>query len=102
MILHHDALEHRASARAWIRNQLRSTEHSLEFRPKEHLGLVSDRILCWIKKVFHCFDHGKADHKIQCEFNVELHGMDDDRELMARYNARHETSGLAEFDHNVS
>jgi len=27
--------------------------------------------------------------------------MDDDRELMARYNARREASGLAEFDRNV-
>ena len=27
--------------------------------------------------------------------------MDDGRELMARYNARREASGLAEFDHNV-
>ena len=44
---------------------------------------------------------GKENHKFQREFNVELHGTDDDRELMARYNARSEASGLAEFDHNV-
>ena len=31
-----------------------------------------------------------------------MHGTDDDRELMARYNARREESGLAEFDHNMS
>ena len=28
--------------------------------------------------------------------------MDDDRELMARYNIRREASGLTEFDNNVS
>ena len=28
--------------------------------------------------------------------------MDDDHELMARYNVRHEELGLAEFDRNVS
>jgi len=34
--------------------------------------------------------------------NVELHGTDDDRELMALYNARREESGLAEYDRSVS
>src|SRR6185312_13837967 len=40
-------------------------------------------------------------YKFYREFNVELHGTDDDRELMARYNTRREESGLAEFDRNV-
>ena len=44
---------------------------------------------------------GKENRKFQREFNVELHGTDDDRELMARYNARREASGIAEFDRNV-
>ena len=44
----------------------------------------------------------KTNRKFQHEFNVELHGMDNDRELMARYNARREALGLAEFDCNVS
>ena len=41
-------------------------------------------------------------YKFYREFNVELHGTDDDRELMARYNARREESGLAEYDRSVS
>ena len=100
MTLHHDALERRTAAGASVRNHLRRTGHSLKFRPEERLGLVSGRIRRWIKKAFHCFDLGKAERKLQREFNVELHG-DDDRELMARYNARREASGLAEFDRNV-
>jgi hypothetical protein len=62
---------------------------------------VSVRIRRWIKKAFYYFTISKADRKFQREFNVELHGTDD-RELMARYNARREESGLAEFDRNVS
>ena len=90
MPLQHDAFERRASARAAVRNQLKRTGHSLEFRPEERVGLVSRSQI------------SKADRKFQHEFNVELHGTDDDRELMARYNARREESGLAEFDRNVS
>ena len=52
--------------------------------------------------MFYIFTISKADRKFQCEFNVELHGMDDDRELMARYNVRREELGLAEFDRNMS
>jgi len=102
MPLQHDAFERRASARAVVRNQLKRTGHSLEFRPEDRVGLVSCRIRRWIKKVFYYFTISKADRKFQHEFNVELHGTDDDRELMARYNARREESGLAEFDRNVS
>ena len=32
----------------------------------------------------------------------ELYGTNDDRELMGRYNARREASGLAEYDRSVS
>ena len=102
MPLQHDAFERRASARAAVRNQLKRTGHSLELRPEERAGLVSGRIRHWIKKAFYYFTISKADHKFQHEFNVELHGTDDDHELMARYNARCEESGLAEFDRNVS
>ena len=83
MTLHHDALECRASARASVRNHLRRTKYFLEFRPQEHLGLVSGRIPCSINKAFHCYDLGKANHKFQLEFNVELHGTDNDCALMA-------------------
>ena len=102
MPLQHDAFECRAFARTAVHNQLKRTGHSLEFRPEECVGLVSGRIRRWIKKAFYYFTISKADRKIQHEFNVELHGTDDDRELMARYNARREESGLAEFDRNVS
>ena len=51
---------------------------------------------------FHIFSLGKKNLKFYHEFNVELHGTDDDCELMARYNARHEESGLAEYDRSVS
>ena len=94
-------LERRASARAAVRNQMEPTGHSLEFRPKERVGLLRCRIHCWVKRAFQCFELGRENRKFQREFNVELHGTDDDRELMARYNARRETSGLAEFDRNV-
>ena len=102
MSLQHDAFERHASARAAVRNQLKSNGHSLEFRPEERVGLVSGRICHWIKKAFYYFTISKADRKFQREFNVELHGTDDDRELMARYNARREESGLEEFDLNMS
>ena len=102
MPLQHDTFEHRAAAQAAIRNQLERTGHSLEFHPAERVGLVSGRIRRLIKKAFHIFSLGKESHKFYREFNVELHGTDDDRELMARYNARREESGLAEYDRSVS
>jgi hypothetical protein len=79
MALQHDVLEHRASARVSVRNHLKRTGHSLEFHPEEHLGLVSGRIRCWIKKAFHCLVLGNASHKFEREFDIELHGTDDDR-----------------------
>ena len=94
-------LECRASARASVHNQLEPTGHSLEFRSEERVGLLRCRIHHWIKRAFQCFELGRENRKFQREFNVELHGTDDDRELMARYNARREVSGLAEFDRNV-
>ena len=102
MTLQHDAFKHRASARAVVRNQMKRTGYFLEFCPEERVGLVSGRIRRWIKKAFYYFTISKADRKFQHEFNVELHGTDDDHELMARYNARHEESGLAEFNRNMS
>ena len=95
------ALERCAFARASVHNQLEPTGHSLEFRPEERVGLLRCRIRRWIKRAFQCFELGKAYRKFQREFNVKLHGTDDDRELMAHYNARYEASGLAEFDRNM-
>ena len=94
-------LERHASARVAVRNQMEATGHSLEFRPEECVGLMKCRIRRWVKRAFQCFELGRENYKFQREFNVELHGTDDDRELMARYNARRESSGLAEFDRNV-
>ena len=102
MPLQHDAFERRATARAAVRNQLERTGHSLEFYPAERVGLVSGRIRRLIKKAFHIFSLGEESHKFHREFNVELHGTDDDCDLMARYNARREASGLAEYDRSVS
>ena len=81
---------------------MKRTGPLLEFHPAERVGLVSGPIHRWIKKAFHVFSLGKESHKFQREFNVELHGTDDDRELMALYNARREESGLAEYDRSVS
>ena len=78
------------------------TGHSLEFHPTECVGIVSGRIHHLIKKAFHIFSLGKESRKFHRKFNVELHGTDDDRELMARSNARREESGLAEYDRSVS
>ena len=102
MPLQHDAFERRATARAAARNQLECTGHSLEFHPAERVGLGSGRIRRLIKKAFHIFSLGKESCKFYVEFNVELHGTDDDRELMARYNARREASGMVEYDCSVS
>ena len=102
MPLQHDAFERRAAARAAVCNQLERTGHSLEFHPAELVGLVSGRIRRLIKKVFHIFSLGKESRKFQREFNIEMHGTDDDHELMARYSARHEELGLAEYDCPVS
>ena len=93
MSLQHDAFERRASARGAVRNQLKRNGHSLEFRPEERVGLVSGRIRCWIKKAFYYFTISKADRKFQREFNVELHGTDDDCELMARYHVDVKSQG---------
>ena len=102
MPLQHDAFERRAAAQAAVRNQLERTGHSLEFHRTKGVGLVSGRIQCLIKKAFLIFSLGKKSRKFYHEFNVELHGTDDDRELMARYNARREESGLEEYDRSVS
>jgi hypothetical protein len=102
MALQHDTLERRASTRASVRNHLKRTGYSLEFRPEERLGLISGRIHHWIKKPFHCLTLGNASRKFEREFDVELHGTDDDRGLMARCKLRREASGMAEIDHSVS
>ena len=102
MALQHDALEHRASARASVRHHLKRTGYSLEFHPEEHLGLVSGRIRRWIKKAFNLLALGNASRKFEREFDVELHSTDDNHELMARYTARREASGMAEIDCLVS
>ena len=65
-------------------------------------GLVSGRIRRLIKKAFYIFSIDKESRKFCREFNVELHGTNDDRELMALYNARCEESGRAEYDRSVS
>ena len=85
--MQHDAFERRVAARAAVRNQLERTGHLLEFHPAELVGLVSGRIRRLIKKAFHIFSLGKESRKFYREFNVELHGTDNDRELIARYNA---------------
>ena len=102
MPLQHDAFERRAAARAVVCNQLERTGHSLEFHPAERVGLVSGRICRLIKKAFHIFSLGKESRKFYHKFNIELHDTNDDCELMARYNARREASGLAEYYRSVS
>ena len=72
-------LERRASARAAVRNQLETTGHSFEFRSDERVGFLRCRIRRWVKRAFQCFELGQKNHKFQREFNVELHGTDDDR-----------------------
>ena len=81
---------------------MKRTGHSLEFRPEERIRLVSGRIRRWIKKSFYCLALGNASGKLEREFDVELYAMDDDRELMARRNARREASGIASIDRSVS
>jgi hypothetical protein len=75
-------LKRRAFARVAVRNHLRRTGHSLEYSPEVHLGLVNGRIRSWIKKAFDSL--ALARRKVERELDVELHGTDDDRELMAR------------------
>ena len=82
MPLQHDAFERRAAAQMAVHNQLERTRHLLEFHPAERVGLVSGRIRLLIKKAFYIFSLGKESRKFHREFNVELHGTDDDRELM--------------------
>ena len=62
MSLQHDGFEHRASTRTAVRNQLKRTRHSLEFRPEERVGPVSGPIRRWIKKAFHIFSLDKESH----------------------------------------
>ena len=56
-------LEHRASARAAVRNQMEPTGHSLEFRPEERVGLLRCRIHRWVKRAFQCFELGRENRK---------------------------------------
>jgi hypothetical protein len=100
--LQHDALERQAFAWALVRNHLRCTGHSLEFRPGEHIGLVSGCIRHWIKKAFDWLALRNARRKVERELDVELHGTDYDRKLMARRNTRREASGIAQIDRLVS
>ena len=93
--MQHDALERWAAARALVRNQLERTGHSLEFHPEEHVGFIRSRIHRLIKKAFQCFKFQKVNRRLEREFPVKLYGTEDDRELMARYNARRAASGLA-------
>jgi hypothetical protein len=93
MALQHDALECHASARTSEHNHLKRTRHSLEFRREERFGLVQGHIRRWIKKAFDCLALHNARRKFEHEFYVELHGTDDDRELMARCSTRREASG---------
>ena len=53
-------------------------------------------------KAFHYFTLAKGSHKFHHEFNIKLHATDDDRKLMARYNARREVLGMVEYDSSVS
>ena len=101
MSLQHDAFERCASAREAVRTQLNRTGHSHEFHPEERVGHVNGRIRHWIKKAFHYFALAKGRRKFHCQFNVKLHGTNDDHELMARYNARREESGMVEYDRSV-
>ena len=102
MPLQHDAWGRRAAACVAVRNELQRTSHSLEIHSAERVGLVSGCIRRLIKKAFHIFSLGKESRQFYRIFNVKLHGTDDDRELMARYKARREESGLAEYDRSVS
>jgi hypothetical protein len=56
----------------------------------------------WIKKAFDCLALCNARCKVERELDVELHGTNDDRELMARCNVRRKVSGIAQIDHSVS
>jgi hypothetical protein len=69
---------------------------------EEHLGLVSGCIHRWIKKAFDFLTLCNSRCKFEHEFDVELHGTDDDRDLMARQNARREASGMTEIDRSMS
>ena len=65
---------------------------------KSVLDMLVVVFIVGLRRHFTASHLGKACCKFQGEFDVELHGMDDDRDLMARYNARHEASGMVEFD----
>ena len=93
MTLQHDALEHRASARAFVRHHLKCTGYSPEFHPEERLGLVSGGIRHWINKAFDCLALGNASRKFEREFDVELHCTHDDRDLMASMECKAQSVG---------
>ena len=98
MVLHHDGLERRASARLTVRNLLTRHRHALEFWPSERLGLVSGRIRHWVKKAFKKL----ALCNINDEFDLEVYDTNHDQTLMARYNARREESGMASIDRSAA
>ncbi|RLM61707.1 anthocyanidin 5,3-O-glucosyltransferase-like [Panicum miliaceum] len=55
-----------------------------------------------IKKAFDCLALSNPRRKVERELDVELHDTDDDREFMARRNARREASGMEKIDRSVS
>ena len=98
MTLQHHGVEQRASARLAVRDRLTSVGHSLKFWPSDRLGLISGRVRRWIKKAVEKI----ALCNIPDEIEVELYGTEDDRNLMARYKARREASGMAEIDRSMA
>jgi hypothetical protein len=66
------------------------------------LDLLVVVFIVGLKKAFGCLALCNARRKVEREFDVELHGMDDDHELMARRNARREALGILQIDHSVS
>ena len=88
------SLERRATARAYVQAAIGRLGHVLGFRAWERIGLARQRMRGRRVRISKILAWKRSTPKLTDE-EVEMFGTYDDRELVARYNARQEASGLA-------
>ena len=94
-------LERRSTARAYVRTALGRLRHILGFRAWERIGLCRHRMRVRRVRISKILEIRRKNPRPTDE-NVEMFGTDDDRDLIARYNARQEASGMAAIHRSVA
>ena len=94
-------LERRATARAYVRTAIGRLGHILGFRTWERIRLNRHRMRIRRVRISKILALKRGMPKQTDEY-VEMFGTDDDRELIACYNARQEASGMAAIHRSVA